>query len=287
MGKIIGIDLGTTNSEVAIVEAGKPTIIKSAEGNPYFPSIVAFTEDGEMLVGEAAKRQAVTNPEGTVHRIKRKMGRGKKVKIHGKEYSPEQMAEFFGNFVSEGQDKIKMQVARGRWPHLSKKPMTESVDLARVSAVREEVGNHVQLSIDANCKLSLLEAVRLARILEPLEIFWFEEPIYKNDVNLLSQMREKTSIPIAAGQNEGHKWKHLELITNDAVDIVQPDVQEQAQAAHDLVHDLGACLPLFGRDGYLVQERDQVIERHLAQLVNVAGRSRLAIGDGDQESLAL
>ena len=80
MGKIIGIDLGTTNSEVAVMEAGKPTIIKSAEGQPYFPSIVAFTKDGEMLVGEAAKRQAVTNPEGTIHRIKRKMGRGEKVK---------------------------------------------------------------------------------------------------------------------------------------------------------------------------------------------------------------
>ncbi len=94
MGKIIGIDLGTTNSEVAIVEAGKPIIIKSAEGNPYFPSIVAFTEDGEMLVGEAAKRQAVTNPEGTVHRIKRKMGRGEKVKVRDKEFSPEQISAF-------------------------------------------------------------------------------------------------------------------------------------------------------------------------------------------------
>jgi len=94
MGKIIGIDLGTTNSEVAVMEAGKPTIIKSAEGNPYFPSIVAFTEDGEKLVGEAAKRQAVTNTEGTVHRIKRKMGKGEKVKIRGKEYSPEQISAF-------------------------------------------------------------------------------------------------------------------------------------------------------------------------------------------------
>ncbi|HEC87179.1 MAG TPA: molecular chaperone DnaK, partial [Thermoplasmatales archaeon] len=71
MGKIIGIDLGTTNSEAAVMEGGKPTIIKSAEGQPYFPSIVAFTKDGEMLVGEAAKRQAVLNPEGTIHRIKR------------------------------------------------------------------------------------------------------------------------------------------------------------------------------------------------------------------------
>jgi molecular chaperone DnaK len=94
MGKIIGIDLGTTNSEAAFVEAGKTTIIKSAEGQPYFPSVVAFTKDGEMLVGEAAKRQAVTNPEGTVLRIKRKMGRGEKVNIRGKEYSPEQISAF-------------------------------------------------------------------------------------------------------------------------------------------------------------------------------------------------
>lgn len=94
MGKIIGIDLGTTNSEVAFVEAGKPTIIKSAEGQNYFPSVVAFTKDGEMLVGEAAKRQAVTNPEGTVLRIKRKMGTGEKIKIRGKEYTPEQISAF-------------------------------------------------------------------------------------------------------------------------------------------------------------------------------------------------
>ena len=94
MGKIIGIDLGTTNSEVAFVEAGKPTIIKSAEGQTYFPSVVAFTKDGEMLVGEAAKRQAVTNPEGTVLRIKRKMGSGEKIKIGGKDYTPEQISAF-------------------------------------------------------------------------------------------------------------------------------------------------------------------------------------------------
>lgn len=94
MGKIIGIDLGTTNSEVAFVEAGKTTIIKSAEGQPYFPSVVAFTKDGEMLVGEAAKRQAITNPEGTVQRIKRKMGTGEKIKLRGKEYTPEQISAF-------------------------------------------------------------------------------------------------------------------------------------------------------------------------------------------------
>lgn len=94
MSKIIGIDLGTTNSEVAFVEAGKPKIIKSAEGQPYFPSVVAFTKDGEMLVGEAAKRQAVTNPEGTVQRVKRKMGTAEKIKIRGKTYTPEQISAF-------------------------------------------------------------------------------------------------------------------------------------------------------------------------------------------------
>jgi len=94
MGKIIGIDLGTTNSEASVMESGKPTVIKSSEGQPYFPSVVAFTKDGEMLVGETAKRQAVTNPEGTIHRIKRKMGRNEKVKAHGKSYSPEQISAF-------------------------------------------------------------------------------------------------------------------------------------------------------------------------------------------------
>ena len=94
MAKIIGIDLGTTNSEVAVMEGGKPTIIKSAEGQTYFPSIVAMTKDGERLVGEPAKRQAVTNTEGTVHRIKRKMGTGDKVKLLEKEYSPEQISAF-------------------------------------------------------------------------------------------------------------------------------------------------------------------------------------------------
>ena len=94
MAKIIGIDLGTTNSEVAVMEAGKPTIIKSAEGQPYFPSVVAFTKDGEMLVGESAKRQAVTNIEGTVQRVKRKMGTNEKIKLHGKTYTPQQISAF-------------------------------------------------------------------------------------------------------------------------------------------------------------------------------------------------
>ncbi len=92
--KIIGIDLGTVNSEAAVIIGKRPVLIKSAEGKPYFPSIVAFTKEGDLLVGEAAKRQAIMNPEGTVHHIKRKMGKNEKIKIWDKEYTPEQISAF-------------------------------------------------------------------------------------------------------------------------------------------------------------------------------------------------
>jgi molecular chaperone DnaK len=96
--RILGIDLGTTNSAAAIMEAGRPVIVPSAEGptiaGKMFPSVVAFTKDGQLLVGEPAKRQAVTNPDGTVFEIKRKMGTDHKVNIHGKEYTPQQISAF-------------------------------------------------------------------------------------------------------------------------------------------------------------------------------------------------
>lgn len=94
MGKIIGIDLGTTNSCVAVVEGGQPTVIVNSEGTRTTPSVVAFTKKGERLVGEPAKRQAVTNPERTVSSIKREMGSGYKVKIDKKNYSPQEISAF-------------------------------------------------------------------------------------------------------------------------------------------------------------------------------------------------
>ncbi len=75
MAKVIGIDLGTTNSVVAVMEGGEPVVIPNAEGSRTTPSVVAFTKGGERLVGEVAKRQAITNPENTVFSIKRFMGR--------------------------------------------------------------------------------------------------------------------------------------------------------------------------------------------------------------------
>ncbi len=92
MAKTIGIDLGTTNSAVSVMEGGEPIIITNLEGNRTTPSIVAFTKDGERLVGETAKRQAITNPERTISSIKRIMGSDEKHKIDGKDYSPEEIS---------------------------------------------------------------------------------------------------------------------------------------------------------------------------------------------------
>ena len=92
MGKIIGIDLGTTNSCVAVMEGGEPVVIPNAEGNRTTPSVVAFSKNGERLVGQIAKRQAVTNPDNTVISIKRKMGTADKVKVEGEEFSPQEIS---------------------------------------------------------------------------------------------------------------------------------------------------------------------------------------------------
>ena len=92
MGKIIGIDLGTTNSCCAVLEGGTPTVIANAEGDRTTPSVVAFTKKGDELVGIQAKRQAVTNADNTIASIKRLMGTSKKVKANGKEYTPEEIS---------------------------------------------------------------------------------------------------------------------------------------------------------------------------------------------------
>jgi len=92
MGKIIGIDLGTTNSCVAVMEGGEPVVIPNAEGGRTTPSVVAFSKNGERLVGQVAKRQAITNPENTIMSIKRYMGTDKRVKINDKEYSPQEIS---------------------------------------------------------------------------------------------------------------------------------------------------------------------------------------------------
>ena len=92
MSKIIGIDLGTTNSCVAVMEGGQPVVIPNSEGGRTTPSIVAFSKNGERMVGDPAKRQAVTNVSRTVASVKRQMGTSRKVKIDGKKYSPQEVS---------------------------------------------------------------------------------------------------------------------------------------------------------------------------------------------------
>lgn len=92
MGKVIGIDLGTTNSCVSVLEGGEPVVIANAEGNRTTPSVVAFAKNGERLVGETAKRQAITNPDRTISSIKRHMGTDYKIEIDGKTYTPQDLS---------------------------------------------------------------------------------------------------------------------------------------------------------------------------------------------------
>jgi molecular chaperone DnaK len=92
MAKVVGIDLGTTNSVVAVMEGQSPTVIANSEGSRTTPSVVAFTKTGERLVGQLAKRQAVTNPDRTISSIKRQMGTDHKVKIDGKDYTPQEIS---------------------------------------------------------------------------------------------------------------------------------------------------------------------------------------------------
>src|SRR5687767_15279538 len=106
MAKVIGIDLGTTNSVVAVMERGDPVVIPNAEGGRTPPSVVAFTKDGERLVGQVARRQAITNPKNTIFSIKRFMGRrGDEVK------SEEKLVPY--EIKTDGQGRVEVQVPNG------------------------------------------------------------------------------------------------------------------------------------------------------------------------------
>ena len=94
MARAVGIDLGTTNSVVAVLEGGEPTVIANAEGSRTTPSVVAFAKNGEVLVGEVAKRQAVTNVDRTIRSVKRQMGTDWKISIDDKRFTPQQISAF-------------------------------------------------------------------------------------------------------------------------------------------------------------------------------------------------
>ena len=112
-GKVVGIDLGTTNSVIAVMEGGQPVVIPNAEGSRTTPSVVAFTKTGERLVGQLAKRQAITNPDRTIMSIKRKMGTDYRVKIDGKEYTPQEIsAMILQKLVNDASNYLGERVTR-------------------------------------------------------------------------------------------------------------------------------------------------------------------------------
>lgn len=134
------------------------------------------------------------------------------------DYDREQLVEAARHWVAKGHDKLKMVVGADR------DAVDVSEDATRVRLVREAVGDGVDLMIDANYKLPFAKALELCKRVEPFHLYYFEEPVYGNDALLLADLRRRTSIPIAAGQNEGSKWRHREFMINRSVDIVQPNV---------------------------------------------------------------
>lgn len=134
-----------------------------------------------------------------------------------KEYDREQLATVASDFVADGHERLKMKVGIND-------ATDPREDARRIESVREAVGDGVDLMIDANYEFSFEQALRLCNQIEQYDITWFEEPVYGNDADLLADLRRRTRIPIAAGQNEGHRLRHRELIANEAVDISQPNV---------------------------------------------------------------
>jgi len=131
------------------------------------------------------------------------------------EYDREQLVEAAKLQVGNGHSRLKMVVA------VHKQGWQE--DAKRVRSVREAIGPDVELMMDANYKFNPVDARLLCRAVEDCNLVWFEEPLYQNDTRALADLRRHTRIPIAAGQNEGHRWRLRELIEHHAVDIVQPN----------------------------------------------------------------
>lgn len=133
------------------------------------------------------------------------------------QFDRDQLVEFVRRFLADGQDKFKMVVAIDNGENIAE-------DATRVSAVREAIGPNRDLMIDGNYLFSMNRALQLAKRVEPYNITWFEEPIFGNDARLLSQLRQRCSVPVSAGQNEGSRFRHLELLQHAAIDILQPNV---------------------------------------------------------------
>ncbi|WP_336023867.1 mandelate racemase/muconate lactonizing enzyme family protein [Halobellus salinisoli] len=139
------------------------------------------------------------------------------VTVGGHFEETETLIEAVEKYVSDGFNRIKIRVGEGTPPD----PLE---DAKRITAVREAIGPEVELMIDANYQYSFSKALELCNLIEDVNLTWFEEPVYANDASLLSDLRTRTTVPIAAGQNEGSRHRHNSLIESRSVDISQPNV---------------------------------------------------------------
>lgn len=136
----------------------------------------------------------------------------------------DEMAEVARHLVSDGYRGLKIQVGR---PGLGgEDPLIDIIaaDIDRIAGIREAVGDDIELSIDGSCRFDLPHALELARRAEPYNISWYEEPLMQNDALLLADMRRRTPIKLAGGQNEGQLYRFRDLIVHQAIDVVQPNV---------------------------------------------------------------
>ncbi len=132
-------------------------------------------------------------------------------------YDVDQLTQMAEQFVSDGHRRLKMKVGIDD-------ASNPAEDARRINAVREAVDDDVDVMIDANYGFALETALELCNRIDASDITWFEEPLYGNDATLLAELRERTRIPLAAGQNEGHRFRHRDLLVGDAIDISQPNV---------------------------------------------------------------
>jgi L-rhamnonate dehydratase len=128
----------------------------------------------------------------------------------------DQLAEYAHKFIAQGHDCLKMVVAQseGGWKE----------DAKRVRAVRDAIGDGIELLIDANCGFGPEEALLLCHAIADCNLTWFEEPLSVNDVDAMADLRRRVAVPLAAGQMDPHRWRHRELIVSRAVDFIQPNV---------------------------------------------------------------
>ena len=154
MSKVIGIDLGTTNSVVAVMEGGEPTVITNQEGSRLTPSVVGFSKNGERLVGQLAKRQAVSNPDRTISSIKRHMGTNYRVEIDDKKYSPEEISAMILQKLKADAEKYLGEKAD------AEKYLGESVHQAVITVPAYFSDSQRQATKDAG-KIAGLEVLRI------------------------------------------------------------------------------------------------------------------------------